>query len=245
MYVSKRGNPDLMGRNPFLLAIQDPHDSSNNISRGTFNLRDVKRSFGGAFQLLVNKCYDMSTATYKQRLGQSILGDIIKFKGKKRTFEDARGEVLNKAYEVASGRAQSPSGLPLLPSEKAGLDPDEYEYTVISDSDSEDDIQIAKTFEKSQSSKKSKKSKKDKKSKKSGDIDELLGLENTEKKEPELTFVNSTKTAEQNAEDEADYVDSDESDYDPAASLKKSTSSSSLDKNKKREYWQQKSGNTF
>ncbi|GMG40309.1 unnamed protein product [Ambrosiozyma monospora] len=86
MYVSKRGNPDLMGRNPFLLAIQDPHDSSNNISRGTFNLRDVKRSFGGAFQLLVNKCYDMSTATYKQRLGQSILGDIIKFKVKRRVL---------------------------------------------------------------------------------------------------------------------------------------------------------------
>ncbi|KAG7900486.1 hypothetical protein KL905_004406 [Ogataea polymorpha] len=162
-YVPKDSNPAFQNRNPFTLAIQDPHDPANNISRGTFNLRDIKRSFGGAFELLVNKCYEMNQATYKERLGQSVLGDIIKYKGKQRDFEDARDLVQNEALAFVSGESSRATSLPPLPSEQ---------YTIISDSDSESEYEkhLEQLYEKSQS----------KKPESNKNIDELMGLNDRE-----------------------------------------------------------------
>lgn len=84
-------------KNPFTLAIQDPGDEANNISRGTFNIRDIKKAFAGAFDLLTNRCFELHSATFKDRLGKSILGNVIKYRGKARDFKDERGLVLNKA----------------------------------------------------------------------------------------------------------------------------------------------------
>ncbi|EJS41828.1 trf4p [Saccharomyces arboricola H-6] len=84
-------------KNPFTLAIQDPGDESNNISRGTFNIRDIKKAFAGAFDLLTNRCFELHSATFKDRLGKSVLGNVIKYRGKARDFEDERDLVLNKA----------------------------------------------------------------------------------------------------------------------------------------------------
>nr|3NYB_A Chain A, Poly(A) RNA polymerase protein 2 [Saccharomyces cerevisiae] len=66
-------------KNPFSLAIQDPGDESNNISRGSFNIRDIKKAFAGAFDLLTNRCFELHSATFKDRLGKSILGNVIKY----------------------------------------------------------------------------------------------------------------------------------------------------------------------
>ena len=84
-------------KNPFSLAIQDPGDESNNISRGSFNIRDIKKAFAGAFDLLTNRCFELHSATFKDRLGKSILGNVIKYRGKARDFKDERGLVLNQA----------------------------------------------------------------------------------------------------------------------------------------------------
>ena len=84
-------------RSPFALAIQDPGDVSNNISRGSFNLRDIKKAFAGAFDLLTNRCFELDKAPFKERLGNSILGNVIKYRGKARDFKDERGLVTNKA----------------------------------------------------------------------------------------------------------------------------------------------------
>lgn len=97
-YLLKRHYPELnASKNPFSIVIQDPSDPSNNISRSSYNLRDVKKAFGGAYQLLIDKCYELHSATYKARIGQSILGDIIKYKGKERDFNDERHMVVNHA----------------------------------------------------------------------------------------------------------------------------------------------------
>ncbi|KAB8282304.1 hypothetical protein B0I73DRAFT_129581 [Yarrowia lipolytica] len=80
-YLSKRLYPDLIGRNPFAVAIRDPDDHENNISQGTFNMRNIKRAFSGAFQLLSGKCLDMNKTGYKGRQGKSLLTSIIKLKG--------------------------------------------------------------------------------------------------------------------------------------------------------------------
>lgn len=84
-------------RNPFSLAIQDPGDKTNNISRGSFNIRDIKKAFAGAFDLLTNRCFELDSAPFIKRKGQSILGNVIKYKGKQRDFKDERNLVLNKA----------------------------------------------------------------------------------------------------------------------------------------------------
>ncbi|CAI4050984.1 hypothetical protein SUVZ_14G0360 [Saccharomyces uvarum] len=84
-------------RGRFSLAIQDPGDPNNNISRGSFNMKDIKKAFAGAFELLVNKCWELDLATFKDRLGKSILGNVIKYRGQKRDFKDERDLVENKA----------------------------------------------------------------------------------------------------------------------------------------------------
>lgn len=84
-------------RNPFSLAIQDPGDKTNNISRGSFNIRDIKKAFAGAFDLLTNRCFELDSATLSERKGKSILGNCIKYKGKERDFTDERNLVLNRA----------------------------------------------------------------------------------------------------------------------------------------------------
>lgn len=98
VYLLKTRHPELnSSRNPFSIVIQDPSDPENNISRSSYNLRDLKKAFGGAYQLLVDKCYSLNEASYKNRIGLSILGDIIRFNGKERDFNDDRDKVINNA----------------------------------------------------------------------------------------------------------------------------------------------------
>lgn len=97
-YLKKRQHPSLAtNKNVFTLIIQDPDESTNNITRSSYNLRDIKKAFGGAYQILTDKCYQLNAATYKWRIGQLILGDVIKFKGKERDFNDDRNLVINHA----------------------------------------------------------------------------------------------------------------------------------------------------
>lgn len=98
MYLQKYDYPNLnTSRNTFSIVIQDPSDPDNNITRSSYNLRDLKKAFGGAYQLLVEKCYQLNSSSYKERLGQLILGDIIKYRGKERDFNDDRDKVINDA----------------------------------------------------------------------------------------------------------------------------------------------------
>ncbi|OVF10291.1 putative non-canonical poly(A) polymerase [Clavispora lusitaniae] len=97
-YLLKSRNHVLTaGRGQFSIVVQDPSDPANNITRSSYNLRDLKKAFGGAYQLLVEKCYELHAASYKNRIGQSILGDIIKYRGKDRDFNDDRDKVVNSA----------------------------------------------------------------------------------------------------------------------------------------------------
>lgn len=96
-YFNKNYYPNLLGRSPLTLVIRDPDDESNNISRSSFNIVNIRKAFNGAFQLLTNSCYELEMSTYKQRLGKSILGDIIKYRGTERNFEDERSLVINEA----------------------------------------------------------------------------------------------------------------------------------------------------
>lgn len=84
-------------RNPFSLAIQDPGDADNNISRGSFNIRDIKKAFAGTFDMLTNQCFELHEVSYEGRYGMSILGSVIKYRGKQRNFKDERKLVVNKA----------------------------------------------------------------------------------------------------------------------------------------------------
>ncbi|CEP64693.1 non-canonical poly(A) polymerase TRF5 LALA0_S13e00826g [Lachancea lanzarotensis] len=97
-YLPKDRYPSLQNpRTSFSLAIQDPGDPDNNISRGSFNIRDIKKAFAGAFDLLTNRCFELDAATFKDRVGKSILGNVIKYRGKQRDFKDERDLVVNKA----------------------------------------------------------------------------------------------------------------------------------------------------
>lgn len=157
-YIPKRLYPDLMMKNSFAILIRDPDDPSNNISRGSFNIRDIKRSFGGAFQLLTNKCYDLNQASYKERLQDSILGGVIKYKGKLRDFEDARGDVTNEA--MVSDTEDYLADLPPLPSknkkQQIPVVPQKSENDIhyYSEYSSEDESQLQHIIEESQDTKK-------------------------------------------------------------------------------------------
>lgn len=99
-YIPKRHYPDMqqqMGRSAFTLAIQDPADPTNNISRGSFNIRGIKKAFAGAFDMLAARCYELEFMSMKKRKGLSILGNIIRVKGPERDFVDSTGLVHNIA----------------------------------------------------------------------------------------------------------------------------------------------------
>lgn len=99
-YIPKSEWRDLLPmRTTFALAIQDPNDPTNNVSRSSYNLRDIKRAFTGAFDMITKKCYDLDGSTFKDRVGQTILGKVIKFRGPARDFRDERHLVINKAIE--------------------------------------------------------------------------------------------------------------------------------------------------
>lgn len=245
IYIPKNSNPELLGRNPFSLAIQDPHDSSNNISRGSFNLRDIKRSFGGAFELLVNKCYELNSATYKERLGKSILGGIIKYKGKQRDFEDARAHVKNVALHAASTEAHKKKSnktptvknsgyLPPLPSEKAGIDPNEYYLSESFYTEDDTDGDIA-AFEASQkpSNRNTQSTKIDAKK-----TEQLLAIKDDDNaNDDDDNYTPATIISKH----EPDFTDSEDDKYDPSTL----SAAAVVAKNQKREYWSQKSGNSF
>uniref|UniRef100_A0A060TBB9 polynucleotide adenylyltransferase n=1 Tax=Blastobotrys adeninivorans TaxID=409370 RepID=A0A060TBB9_BLAAD len=99
-YVSKDSNENLQGRNPFTLAIQDPNDDTNNISRGSFNMRAIKKAFGGAYDMLTERCYSLEYTSFKSRVGKSVLGNIINVKGPIRDFEDSTGLVRNESRDI-------------------------------------------------------------------------------------------------------------------------------------------------
>ena len=84
-------------KNRFALAIMDPSDPTNNISKGSFNVKDIKKAFAGAFDMLVNRCFQLDRAKFKDRFGKSILGNVIQYRGKKRDFKDDRNLVVNAA----------------------------------------------------------------------------------------------------------------------------------------------------
>lgn len=98
MYIPKSACPQLRAvKNQFSIIIQDPSDPENNITRSSYNLSGLKKAFVGAYQLLISKCYELHGASYKARLGALILGDIISFRGKDRDFNDDRDKVVNHA----------------------------------------------------------------------------------------------------------------------------------------------------
>lgn len=96
-YLIKRDHPNLSStnRSTFSIAIQDPADPENNISRGSYNIRAIKKAFHGAFDMLTTRCYEIEMLPRKQRYGMSILGNIIKVKGPERDFNDSRDSVMN------------------------------------------------------------------------------------------------------------------------------------------------------
>ena len=157
-------------RTSFALAIQDPGDKENNISRGSFNIRDVKKAFAGAFDLLTNRCFELDAATFKDRVGKSILGNVIKYRGKQRDFKDERDLVVNRA--IAENEKYH---------RKRGRIVHQEVFTDASDGEKEDDIYTVAepAKKKSKKAKKAKKAKKDPKPS-TKTMESLMGLEESD-----------------------------------------------------------------
>ena len=104
-YLTKNSHPELsFSRGPrrgppdnYTLIIQNPLSPNENITAGTFRLRWITKAFFGAYQLLCERCYELDKLSKKNRISQSILGVIIKYKGHEREFSDDRGDVTNEA----------------------------------------------------------------------------------------------------------------------------------------------------
>jgi len=198
-YLNKKYYPDLQGRNPFTLSIQDPSDPSNNISRGSFNIRDIKKAFAGAYELLTNGCYDLESATFKQRIGKSILGNVVKYRGKERDFKDERELVINEALHedsasIISGATAATTG---------GIIGTKTYFTEQDVTSSDDEIKSQPNSNLQKVSKNAKTSKLPKQN-----VDKLMGIDD-----------------ETSDDDESIPV------------IKKKTSTSSLSKDDRRDFW--------
>ncbi|CAN3501502.1 poly(A) RNA polymerase protein 1 [Diutina catenulata] len=224
-YMPKYKRPSLAaGRNPFAIVIQDPSDPDNNITRSSYNLRDLKKAFGGAFQLLTAKCYELNQASYKQRLGQSILGDIIKYRGKERNFHDERDQVENEAL-IKSVLTPTDS-----PATSARSTPSPaVEFTAASD---DDDLKVVKDAKK-KAKKEKKKEKKEKKKAKETESQPRSADDTkaAEKKVMEIMGLEDDDTKEGSRKRRMSDSDSDEAPAKRAKSVCKTT---------KRDFWVQK-----
>ncbi|EAZ63829.2 topoisomerase I-related protein [Scheffersomyces stipitis CBS 6054] len=173
-YLLKRDYPHLnTNKNPFTIVVQDPSDEDNNITRSSYNLRDLKKAFGGAYQLLVEKCYVLNGTSYKNRLGESILGDIIKYRGKERDFNDDRHKVINDAlinHESSEDESDGADGN------------DKYYYSDIT-VESDDELQFEKEAESAVHTKKQ--------------VEEILGLKGDNPEEDEEEGEDTTKEDEE------------------------------------------------
>lgn len=215
----------------FAIIIQDPSDPTNNISRSSYNLRDIKKAFGGAYQLLVEKCYYLNSASYKERLGQLILGDIIKYKGSERDFNDDRGKVVNEAL-IQHDEDEEEDG------ESDGFDGnDKYYFSDMTVEESDDGIKKPEPEQK-QPPKKAKKAKSEskkaqevqKKSVQNGEV-----LNNTLVSLPAKPDL-STPTERKKIVLEHLGIDEEDESKEEADTPK----GNFLDKDTKRDYWRQK-----
>ena len=71
-YFSKRSRGYFEPKKPFLLCIEDPHDTSNDISRGSFGMIGVRSAIGGAFDILqaalCERANDLQAFRRRQRI---------------------------------------------------------------------------------------------------------------------------------------------------------------------------------
>ncbi|KAK9460764.1 uncharacterized protein V1516DRAFT_677598 [Lipomyces oligophaga] len=67
-------------RSRYGIYIEDPNDSANNITRGTYNLAGIRRIFSGAYDLLTSTCYEMDALSRKKWKNRSLLASLLGFK---------------------------------------------------------------------------------------------------------------------------------------------------------------------
>ena len=60
------------------------------LSKGSFNIRGIKKAFAGAFEMLTTRCYELEYMPFKDRIGKSILGNVIRVSGPEREFNEGR-----------------------------------------------------------------------------------------------------------------------------------------------------------
>lgn len=219
-YLLKSRNPVLTaGRGQFSIIIQDPSDPANNITRSSYNLRDLKKAFGGAYQLLIDKCYFLNAASYKDRIGSLILGDIIKFKGKDRDFNDDRDKVINSAL------------INHVSDESDGADGnDKYYFSDMTESEEEAPVTATAPPKKEKKNKQTKKSL----DKTGASSDSSKSLK--DKKDEKRPSTDAAGKAE--VKQVADFMSITNGSEDETEEDKRNRAN--LDKDIKREYWRQK-----
>ncbi|KAJ1912196.1 hypothetical protein H4219_005691 [Mycoemilia scoparia] len=102
-YFDKREYGFLQPRQPYLLTIEDPHDQTNDVTKGTFGIVRIRSTFGGAFDLLCNSIY-----TYHQvrSIGYALheeyaVRDVMEKQGsskKHRKMPSSMNSPNNKSY---------------------------------------------------------------------------------------------------------------------------------------------------
>ncbi|TDL24987.1 hypothetical protein BD410DRAFT_826904 [Rickenella mellea] len=71
-YFSKARRGWLDDRKPHLLSIEDPGDISNDISRGSFSIKNVRQTFAGAFEIMTTAAYLRAGILSSRRQGQYV-----------------------------------------------------------------------------------------------------------------------------------------------------------------------------
>lgn len=100
-YFRKAGvfNPGAMMR-PDQLAIQDPNDPSNDVSKSSYSIRLILECFADAYDALMKQMTLLDSLPFEKRVGRSILGVIIG--GNYRSVE-AQRETMRRVYVARIG----------------------------------------------------------------------------------------------------------------------------------------------
>lgn len=95
--LAKRLNGSMATPQASGLAIEDPMDKNNNISKATHNYPTIKRSFGNAADFLKSMCLGWQKLSPAQKSETSFLGPLLKFDGAQQTRSK---QPLNQALSI-------------------------------------------------------------------------------------------------------------------------------------------------
>ncbi|KAJ2857980.1 hypothetical protein J3B02_000604 [Coemansia erecta] len=103
-YLDKRGTGFINYQQPFLLSIEDPCDTANDVTRGTYGINRIRQTFSGAYDLISNSIFAYhQTRKYGEPINDALKA-LAASQNEDKKAHDKRG-IKRKRAKGSNGKA--------------------------------------------------------------------------------------------------------------------------------------------